>query len=101
MANQRLLAALTALLLVAGTPSAQAAYTLTNLLELERFVLAEDWEALMRYIERNPALLEGADPLAVELRTFLESIEGDFLGALGANFDAPSVELVQALQDSY
>ena len=85
MPNSRLVAIVTALVLVAGTPGAHAEMTLEQLLVIERYIQNKDTVGLFRYLQSNPTLLEGDDPLAVELQVFVDSMEDDLIGNLSAS----------------
>lgn len=75
MPSSRLIAVITALTCLAGASGAYAAYTVDQLREIERMIVGKDCEGLRRYIGLNPILLQGADPLAVELRTFASGVD--------------------------
>lgn len=62
---------LTAALFLGASPGAQAAYTLAQLQIIEAYILEGNLTALRLYLQQNPGILEGNDPLAVELREFL------------------------------
>lgn len=70
MPNSKLTTIITALMLLARTSSALAAYNLDQLREVERLVMSKDTAALGRYLAENPAITDGEDPLARELRAF-------------------------------
>lgn len=82
MPSPRLLAVLTAFMVVAGADRAGAAYTLAQLVEIERFITGRDCGGLWQYLHENPELLEGDDPLAQELRNFNSGIEGGLIKCL-------------------
>lgn len=75
MPDPRLVAVITAMMLIAGGfgGAARAEFSLDQLQELERLVLARDTAALWAYIQANPEVLLGEDPLARELRLFAEA----------------------------
>jgi len=75
MPDPRLVAVITAMMLIAGGfgGAARAEFSLAQLQELERLVLARDTGALWAYIQDHPEVLQGEDPLAQELRLFAEA----------------------------
>jgi hypothetical protein len=76
MPNSKLTTIITALMLLARTSSALAAYNLEQLREIERLVMSKDTAALGRYLTANPTIVEGDDPLAKELRGFRDCAQG-------------------------
>jgi hypothetical protein len=76
------MAVVTAFMLIAGAQGGQAGYTLTQLQDIERLILARDCGALWTYLSANGDLLEGDDPLAVELRKFALGIENGLIACL-------------------
>lgn len=78
MPSRRLLAVVTALVLAAGRTAAQE-YSLEQVLEVERLILAKDVEALKLYLEGNPALLLGDDAFAAELRLLKRQIDEELV----------------------
>lgn len=101
MSNPKLLAIVTAFMLVAGAPGAYATYTLTQLEIIEQFILENDCAALRAFIEENPELLEGDDQLAVELRIFVEGINDGFWVNLCIPPTTQSLQLIQNLKAAY
>ncbi|PPB82283.1 hypothetical protein LV82_00210 [Albidovulum inexpectatum] len=87
MPNPKLIAILTALLMCAGSGSAQAAYTLEQLRQIETYLIQRDYGALWRFLAEHPEILEGDDSLARELRVFTQAISR---GATGFNFAGPT-----------
>lgn len=79
MLTPKLLATITALLLIAGTSELRAEYNLSQLQEIERLVLSKNTAALGRFLTANPQIMSGADPLARELRSFLDCVEDEQL----------------------
>ena len=84
-----LLTVLTAITISAG---AYAELTLEQLLVIERYIQDKDTVGLFRYLKSNPALLQGDDPLAVELQLFVDSMEDDLIGNLSASSTLASGE---------
>lgn len=79
MPGQRLLAVVTALILVSGASANAQDYSLDELLAVERLILSKDVEALKSYLESNPALLLGDDAFARELRTLKQQLDDELL----------------------
>ena len=98
MPNPRLLAVITALMMIAGAPGAQAAYTSGQLAQIEQLVLAKSWGQLKTYILANPALLEGDDALAQELKAFMADTQG---GALSTIFAASLEATLVSIRSTY
>ena len=91
MPNPRLLAIVTAMLLLGGIQPAGAAYNLRQLQDVEQLILSKDCGALLLYLQGNQEMLEGDDPLAQELRNFAQGVEGGLIQCLspGARTGAP------------
>ncbi|MFN0113224.1 MAG: hypothetical protein ACKVPY_00955 [Paracoccaceae bacterium] len=70
----RIVAIVTALLLIGGGTRAHAAATLDQLVVIDSLIAQRDWGALWSFVIANPALTAGDDPLAIELRNFLISM---------------------------
>jgi hypothetical protein len=85
MPTPRLLAIVTALVLLSGR-IAGAQYSLEQLQQIERYILSKDCDSLWLLLRDNPELMTGTDPLAQELRIFVES---SMRGQLSC-FDAPT-----------
>lgn len=75
MPAPKLLTIVTALILMSGQ-AAWAAYSLEQLQEIERYILSKNSAALAAMLRSNPDLMIGDDPLALELRTFMENNAG-------------------------
>lgn len=75
MPGPKLLAVITALMLMAGTSASRADYNLAQLREIERLVMQKDTSALGRYLAANPQITRGDDPLARELRSFVGCVQ--------------------------
>ena len=82
MTNDRtsagLIAVVTALLMIAPVGRLQAA-TIDQLVAINTMVTERDWDGLWSYVNANPGLLAGTDPLAVELQRFVASMNLDTL----------------------
>lgn len=63
--------------------TAHAVYTQDDLVTLKSFVEAGNTEAVLAFIQSNPSILEGTDPLADALRDFVSSREGLLGGVFG------------------
>ncbi len=86
MPNARLIAILTALTLLSGGRAALAAgFTYEQLVEVDRLVASKDYSGLKSFIEANPQVLIGDEPLANELRLFLLRFDSGQL----TTFDSP------------
>jgi hypothetical protein len=71
MANQRIVAIVTALLLMSTTASAVQAASIEELRKIDAMVSTQDWAGLYSMVLANPRLISGNDPLSSELRTFM------------------------------
>lgn len=74
MPHPKLLAVITALLFLGQAAGVRADFTLDQLREIDRLVTAKDTAALGFYLRTNPQILQGDDPLARELRRFMECV---------------------------
>lgn len=74
--------------------SAHAVYTQTQLEDLRVLIDGGDTQAILLFIQSNPSLLEGEDPLADALRSFVTRRET----VLGRLF-APSVPDIDKVPD--
>jgi len=84
MPSPRLIAIVTALMFLTGGNAANAAYTLEQLRQIDDLISSKDCAALWNYLIDNPELLQGDDPLAVELRQFVIEVEKGLISCLGA-----------------
>ncbi len=87
MPSTRLIAVITALTCLAGAPGAYAAYTVDQLRDIENLIVGKNCGGLRLYIERNPGLIEGSDPLAVELRSFASGVDTGLIDCLSRDSD--------------
>ncbi|MGR3661643.1 MAG: hypothetical protein ACU0CA_10735 [Paracoccaceae bacterium] len=85
MPNPNLMAVITALIFFAGTGGAKASYNLGQLQQIEQFILSKDCGALLGYLQLNPAIMDGDDQLALELRSFADGVEGGLIQCLSAS----------------
>ncbi|OYX42335.1 MAG: hypothetical protein B7Z02_12400 [Rhodobacterales bacterium 32-67-9] len=83
MPEPRLLAIITAFLLIAGAP-ARADYDIAQLQQIEQFILQKDSAALWKYLVDNPGIMSGNDALALELKAFVAAIESGQLAIFAA-----------------
>lgn len=83
MPEPRLLAVITALLMIAGVP-ARADYDIAQLQQIEQLILQKDCAALWQYLTANPSIMSGDDALARELRTFVAATERGQLNCFAA-----------------
>jgi hypothetical protein len=82
MPSQKLIAVITALTCLAGAHGAYAAASAEQLAQIEELIIARDCAGLRAYLVENPALLEGDDPLAGELRDFASGIDSGLISCL-------------------
>ena len=75
MFHPRLIAVVTALVLLGGTGSSRADYDLSQLQAIEGLISSRNCEGLWLYVKSNPEITAGGDPLANELRPFLAATE--------------------------
>lgn len=94
MPTPKLIAIVTALILLSGR-IAGAQYSLEQLQQIERYILSKDCDSLWVLLRTNPELMAGTDPLAQELRVFVES---SMRGQLSC-FDAPTATLAPVDQN--
>ena len=59
MPEPRLMAVITALLMLAGTSPVRAGYDLDQLRQIEALILAKDCGALWEYLVSNPSIMTG------------------------------------------
>lgn len=85
MPNPNLMAVITALMFLAGTSGAKASYNLAQLQQIEQYILSKDCSALLGYLQLNPAIMDGDDQLAQELRSFADGVEGGLIQCLSAS----------------
>ncbi len=85
MADKRLLAIVTVLILMGSAGNAQRSPSIDELRTIEGLIEGGDWRALYSYVVSNPDLTSGDSALATELRSFAEDVEQGRLD----QFDAP------------
>lgn len=91
MPEPRLMAVITALVLMMGTSAARAAYDVEELRQIEGLILRKDCGALWQYLVDNPAIMAGEDALARELRIFVAATERGQLACFAARPPAPAI----------
>ncbi len=103
MANKRLLAIVTALMLAAsGGQSALGAFTFSQLELIEQFILNGQWALLKAFIDEHPELLQGSDALARELREFVAAVEeSGVISTITPPAVVPDIAVVATAKDSY
>jgi hypothetical protein len=84
MPGPKLMAIITALLMITGASGANAEYSLAQLQELERLILAKNCSSLWAYLQQHPDILAGNDPLAKELQVFVQSTQRGLLNCFAA-----------------
>ena len=75
MFHPRLIAVVTALVLLGTTGSSRAEYDLSQLQAIEGLISSRNCEGLWLYVKSNPTMMVGTDPQASELRTFVAATE--------------------------
>jgi hypothetical protein len=74
MANRKILAIITALVMLGGPASSQQAASISELRQIEQLVAKQRWAELYNLIMAKPALTQGNDPLSLELRDFVRQV---------------------------
>ncbi|MEM6890298.1 MAG: hypothetical protein AAF636_19510 [Pseudomonadota bacterium] len=98
MANNRMLAIVTILLLSANSGQAQQEPSLDDLVTIDKLINEGDWQALYAFVEDNPQLTQGESALAVELNKFVNEVEQGPLNQFDAPADpAPASETVASI----
>jgi hypothetical protein len=92
MFQPRLIAAMTAHVLLATAQQGQAAYTLDQLQQIDTLISQRNCEGLWLYVKSNPAILDGDDPLASELRVFVAASERGQLNCFASRENSPSAD---------
>ena len=82
------MAVVTALMLVASPQSGNAAYTLSQLKVIESLLESKDCAGLWSFIAQNPAITDGNDPLAQELRNFMSGISNGLIDCVSLGPEA-------------
>ncbi|MGZ2255950.1 hypothetical protein [Roseobacter sp. A03A-229] len=89
------------LILVGSSGSAQDDISLQELQAIESLISGKDWRALYTYVVANPKFTAGNDPLAVELRSFVDDAKRGFLNTFDADPDRTSGPEEQARTSIY
>lgn len=87
MAERRLMAILTALLLVANSAKGQGTTTIDDLRLIEDFVSKRAWRPLYDYLTANPHIVSGGGPLGAELCAFVQDVESGNLDVFVSPWD--------------
>lgn len=90
MPDPRLTAVITALIMMGSGHGVNAAYNLSQLQIIEGYILTKNCGGLLGYLNQNPTIMEGDDPLAQELRAFANGVEGGIIECLSANAQTPA-----------
>ncbi len=77
--------------------AAHAVYTQTDLVELRLLIESGDTDAILAFINANPKLMEGIDPLAEALREFTVTQQTFFGRVFGAS--VPNLESIPNLPE--
>jgi hypothetical protein len=85
MFHPKLIAVVTALVLLGAAGPGRAEYTLAQLQAIEGLITSRNCEGLWLFVKTNPALVDGEDPLAKELRLFVTATERGQLECFAAN----------------
>ena len=93
MANRRILAIVTALVLMGTSASSQQAASIAELRQIELLVSNQRWVELYNLVLRTPRLVQGTDPLANELRNFMRQVSLGRVADLAPTSRPPSLEL--------
>lgn len=84
MANKRLLAIVTMMILVGSTGGSRSEPTLQDLFTIDKLIEEGDWRALYSFVDANPRLTDGDSPLAAELQSFKDDVESGQLNVFDA-----------------
>lgn len=90
MLNPKLTAVVTALILFGGSQSGNAAYDIEQLRVIDQHIQSKNCGGLRTYLQSNPGIMSGSDPLAQELRTFVDGVDGGLIDCLAAQPDSGS-----------
>jgi len=99
MPSKKLTAIITTLLFMAGTHGSNAAYNLAQLQTIEQFIVSKDCGSLLKFLNENPTIMQGNDPLARELALFAQGVTGGIIECLSVPGDLsiqdqnPSVDI--------
>ncbi|MCB2117210.1 MAG: hypothetical protein KDE00_13160 [Rhodobacteraceae bacterium] len=83
MPEPKLMAIVTALMLMAGTVPARAAYNIEQLQQIEQYIVGKDCGGLWTYLNANPTIMAGDDALARELKIFVSATERGQVACFG------------------
>jgi hypothetical protein len=89
MPGPKMMAIVTALLLMSGIARGQTGASLADLEEIDRLISSKNCNALWSYVRQRPELMAGNDALARELRVFVQSTERGMLDCFSARAPVP------------
>ena len=92
---------LTAITIAFLSHGANAAYTLSDLKQIEAFVESRNWSALHEYLLTNPEILSGSDQLALEAREFQRSYRSTGVARFFIPPTPPSIQTIENLTEQY
>lgn len=84
MANNRLLAVVTMMILAGSFNSAHADPTLEDLQTIDKLIQDGNWDDLYSFVNSNPRLTDGQTALATELQSFKADVEQGQLSSFDA-----------------
>ena len=100
MPSNKLFAIITALIYFGGNSGVLAGYSIEQLREIEQLVVTKNCGGLRGYLQSNPTVIEGADPLAEELRKFAFGVDTGLIQCLAARTTAPGAAPANATNAS-
>jgi hypothetical protein len=100
MFHPRLVAVVTALTLMGGATALHAEYSLSQLEEIDRLITARNCAGLWSYVQANPDILSGNDPLANELRVFVSATERGQLNCFASRSNVNDTNVIGALPEA-
>ncbi len=89
VANEKLLAIVTILSLIGSTGLAQEDVTIDDLRTIDALITGKEWNALYTFVNSKPQLTTGNDPLAVELRSFVDETKRGLLNRFDSGPSQP------------
>jgi len=84
MPDPRLMAIITALSLISSTGAGVAQDSFAKLQQLEKLIVSKDCGGMRNFIGANPELTQGNDPLAVELRSYVNKLDNGLINCFAA-----------------
>lgn len=95
MFHPRLIAVVTALVLLTTAVPVRAGYTLDQLQDIESLISSRNCEGLWLFVKSNPEIMQGNDPLANELRVFVAATERGQLDCFASRTSNDTPESLQ------